>query len=184
MKLFVFNDKSILNNGVARTFNSVSLGIVIFIGITDNVEYDIKMRSLIILIIISSVLTAYASWKVIKNTDFFEWDYTERKKKSRFATTYLLVCSILCSLFVLSGYMAYLFMLHDMPIAGKMLGIIPTLILGFNVLNIVSLFYPLFEEDLTLGYKVQKKPDNWIDEGMEIKNEDEAKEIMHRDFGI
>ncbi len=38
--------------------------------------------------------------------------------------------------------------------------------------------------DLTLGYKIQKKPDNWQDGGQEIKNEDEIKEIMHRDFGI
>ena len=43
---------------------------------------------------------------------------------------------------------------------------------------------PIFEGDLTLGHKIQKKPDNWQDSGREIRNEDRIEDIWHRDFGI
>ena len=54
----------------------------------------------------------------------------------------------------------------------------------FNVLNIVSLFYPLFENDIKPAYKIQKKPENWKDDGPEINDDDEIMDIMRRDFGV
>lgn len=185
MKLFGFNDKSILNNGIARIINGIALGVVGVVGIANEAEFEFKLRSMIFLILVGSILPVYATNRVVKGICFFEWDYTERKKKASFIVKYLLVCSIFSSLFMLSGYMLYLFMLYDdMPIASKMLSILPTIIFGFNILNIVSLFYPFFAQELTLGYKMQKKPANWQDKGREIRNEDEMEEIMHRDFGI
>lgn len=184
VKLFSFNEKSILNNGIARNINGISLGVIGFLGIANEAEFEFKLRSIIFLILASSILSIYAANRMIKGIDFFEWDYTERKKKSRFVAKYLLICSIFSSLFMLSGYILYLFMFDDMPVVSKILGILPTIIFGFNILNIVSLFHPFFAQELTLGYKIQKKPENWQDNGREIKNEDEIEEIMHRDFGI
>ena len=69
-------------------------------------------------------------------------------------------------------------------IGGIILFTFPVLLLSFNLCNIVSLFYPLFENDLKIAYKIQKKPQNWQEKGKEIKDEDEVKEIMRRDFGI
>ena len=184
MKLFVYNEKSILNSGIVRVSNGISLGIVGILGVANETEFEFKPRSLLILFSVSTILTIYAINKVIQNIDFFEWDYTERKKKWSFVTKYILVCSILSSLFVLSVYILHFFILDDIPIIGKLLGLLPPLLFGFDILNIVSLFHPFFEQELTLGYKIQKKPENWKDDGKEINKTDEVEEIMHRDFGI
>ena len=71
-----------------------------------------------------------------------------------------------------------------MSLLGDAIVLFPIVFFAFNLCNIISLYYPVFKSDLTLGYKIQKKPDNWQDRGREIKNEDEIKEIMHRDFEI
>lgn len=185
MNLFEFNDKSILNTDVARFVNRIVLGIIGLGGIANEAEFEFKLRSMILLILAGSILSVYATYRVVQKIDFFEWDYTERKKKSRFITKYLLICCVLSSLFMLSVYILYLIMSNDdMSTTGILLFSLPSIILGFNILNIVSLFYPFFKEELTLAYKMQKKPENWQNEGKEIKNEDEIREIMYRDFGI
>ena len=103
----------------------------------------------------------------------------------RFTIKCSFLCGLLSSLFVFSITMAYIAISSfDLRLIGQALFIVPILYLAFNLMNIVSLYYPLFEEDLTMGYKLQKKPKNWQDNGEEIKNEDEIREIMNRDFGV
>lgn len=184
MKLFGFNKDSILNNSTARIINNVVIGIVVLVGISNESEIKFNLLSLFLLILISSIISVYSTYKVVESIDFYEWDYTERRKKYRFCFTYLFICIILSSLFTLSCYIWYLFVSYDISFVGKVLGVLPSIIFGFNILNIVSLFYPLFEDDLTLAYKIQKKPDNWQDKGKDIKNECEIEEIVCRDFRI
>ena len=71
-----------------------------------------------------------------------------------------------------------------MKFAGHIMFILPVLFFGFNLPNIPSLYFPVFENELTLGYEIQHKPNNWKEDGEEIKNSDEVKEIMRRDWGV
>jgi hypothetical protein len=50
--------------------------------------------------------------------------------------------------------------------------------------NIPVLFHSTFQDVLKQSYKIQKKPENWQDDGKEIRPEDEIEEIMKRDWGI
>lgn len=185
MKLFVYNEKSILNSGTVKTINAICLGALVAIGLSTGGLFEFNFWWCILIPIISSAICAFATYKVYIGTDFFEWDYTERQKKRRFIVTYIFICNILSNMFVFSIIIAYYtIMTVKMPIGGILLSIFPILLIAFNLCNIVSLFYPLFEDNLKIAYKIQKKPQNWQEKGEEIKDEDEVKEIMHRDFGI
>ena len=58
------------------------------------------------------------------------------------------------------------------------------LLVIINPLRLVELYYPIFKDELETAYKIQKKPDGWIDKGKEIDNKDEIMERMERDFGV
>ena len=185
MQLFTFNEKSILNNPVPRTINAICLGVLIACGMSTEGLFEFNFWWCILNPIIASSICAYITNKVYFNTDFFEWDYTERQKKRRFIVSYFFICNILSNMFILSIVLTYYAIISEkVPIGGIILLTLPILLLAFNICNIISLFYPLFEKDLKIAYKIQKKPQNWQDRGKEIKDEDEVKEIMHRDFGI
>lgn len=185
MKLIVFNEKSILNNGVARGINYIVL-FGLFLGAVCNAsKLKIGWWICVIVPIVSAIISSCILYVILKNTVFFEWDYTERKKKMRFTITCSFLCGLLSSLLVFSIAMAYFVLSSsDLTLMGQALFIAPILYLAFNLLNIVSLYYPLFEDNLKVGYKIQKKPKNWKDNGEEIKDEDEIGEIMRRDFGV
>ena len=185
MKLFSYNEKSFLNNSIVRILNYIILGIVLICGISNTTSFSLSLGMFILISFSVSILSSVITYKVISDTEFYEWDYTERKKKFRFTITYILICVFICSLFAFSIVVAYLATSgNNMPLLGEAIFMLPIVFFAFNLCNIISLYYPVFESDLTLGYKIQKKPDNWQDRGREIKNEDEIKEIMHRDFGI
>lgn len=186
MKFFVYRENSILNNGFVRTINALCLFCLVvlapFSGVT---QLEFSLAVLVIVLIVSSLLCAYATDRVLSNTEFFEWDYTERQKKKRFTLTYIAICEIISSMFVFSIIIAY----HAISDLGMSMFsitffITPILVFAFNLCNIVSLFYPAFKDDLMMAYKIQKKPKNWQDNGREIHNEDEIEEILHRDFNI
>lgn len=184
MKLFSYNEDSILNNIFVRGVNYTILGLIIICGL-DGCEILISLRMLITIAAVSAITTSLILHRVLKTTEFYEWDYTERQKKFRFTITYTLVCVFISMLLSTSIAMAYTAIKEiDLSIGGIIIFLIPVVFLGFNLCNIISLYYPLFKDDLTLGYKIQKRPENWQDKGREIKNEDEINEITHRDFGI
>lgn len=185
MKLFSYNEKSFLNNSGVRILNYIILGIVLIGGISNASSYSLSLGMVILISFSISILSSVITYKVILDTEFYEWDYTERKKKFRFTITYMLICVFICSLFAFSFVVAYLSIFeNNMSLLGDAIVLFPIVFFAFNLCNIISLYYPVFKSDLTLGYKIQKKPDNWQDRGREIKNEDKIKEIMHRDFEI
>ena len=53
-----------------------------------------------------------------------------------------------------------------------------------NPIKYVELYYPFFKDEIEKAYKIQKKPDRWIDSGKEISSQDEIDEMFYRDFGI
>lgn len=185
MKLFIFNEDSKLNSSTARTINAICLGAFIILSLSNNGILEFNSWLLIFISLIASAICAYITSKVYLNTEFFEWDYTERQKKRRFIIEYIFICNILSTMFVFSIIIAYYGIISEkVPIGGIILLTLPILLLAFNLCNIISLFYPLFEKDLKIAYKIQKKPQNWQEKGREIKDEDEVKEIMRRDFDI
>ena len=185
MKLFVYNEHSILNNSFTRTINCLAIGLIIIIGFSNSAKISLSYGMLITICISTALVSSMVIHKVIKATEFYEWDYTERQKKFRFTITYTMVCVCISSLLSTSITIAYTAIKEaNMSIGEIIVFLIPVVFFVFNLCNIISLYYPLFSDDLTLGYKIQKKPDNWQDNGREIKNEDEIDEIIHRDFGI
>lgn len=185
MKLFSHNEKSFLNNSLVRILNYIALGIVLIGGISNATSFSLSVGMVILISFSVSILSSIIIYKVISDTEFYEWDYRKRKKKFRFTITSMLICVFICSLFAFSIVVAFLAISkNNMSLLGDAIYIFPIAFFAFNLCNIISLYYPAFDNDLTLDYKIQKKPDNWQDRGREIKNEDKIKEIMHRDFGI
>lgn len=182
IKLFSYNEKSCLNNELVRVSNCIILGIILIVGVSNATTLQMSFGLCILISILIPIVCAIVIHKGLSNTHFFEWDYTERKKKTQFTIKYIFVCVFLCTLFSFSIAIAYLLLPNlNMSIIGILLIISPIVFLGLNVCNIVSLYYPLFEEDLTIAYKIQKKPTSWQDSGREIMNED-VEDIIHRDW--
>ena len=122
---------------------------------------------------------------IVRKTTFYEWDYTERKKKHRFTMSYALICMFISSLMMIGIMICVYYLphvLYESKLLAAMFVFIPLFLL-FNILNIPSLYYSIFEDDLKLAYKIQKKPEHWKEDGKEIQPEDEINEIMNRDWG-
>lgn len=185
MVLFAYKEDSFLNNNIIRKINYIILGIILLGAVMVN-DSDITMPFIVCLIIpiATSALSYEISRRVISKTQFYEWDYTERQKKFRFITGYFLLCTFFYALFAFSVVNMYLMVKHGSSLFTIVISALPMVFFLFNLCNIVSLYYPLFEDDLTVAYKIQKKPTNWKDNGKEITSEDEFEDIMRRDFGV
>lgn len=185
-KLFSHREESALKNKAIRVTNYLSVFFVIAGGISNASLTSHSLLEFIILSIFVSIASERIISKVISETTFFEWDYTERRKKTRFSQEYSLLCVFFCSLFAISIIVAYRIISHadEITIPLVLIVSIPTILFAFNLCNIVSLYFPLFEDDLTVEYKIQKKPENWQEQGKEITEEDMLNEIIERDFGI
>lgn len=184
MTLFAFKEDSILNDGFARGVNYFVWGLIIIFAIIGESSFSMPIWGIPATAVFSGIGTALCLEKVMKKTTFFEWDYTERKKKERFIACYVMICAMLCSFIAIDAVLIYKTLVdYDLHWFFKVVPIVLLLFFMFNVLNIVSLFYPLFENDIHTAYKIQKKPDNWQDDGPEINNDDEVAEIMRRDWG-
>jgi hypothetical protein len=184
---FYYKENSILNNGFVRGLNYALLGILA-IGPFLNQEFKgifLSYYNLIARIIITPIITGFCVDIVEKNTTFYEWDYTERKKKKRFLSAYAGLCSTISACLILSLCIAYKALFKEgMPIGLRIIELLPPFYFAFNIVNIPVLFHSTFQDDLKQSYKIQKKPENWQDDGKEIRPEDEIEEIMKRDWGI
>ena len=185
MILFAYKENSILNNGFVRGLNYVVWVLIFILAVTGEGSFSMPIWSPFAIALFSGIGTTYCLERVLKKTTFFEWDYTERKKKERFITCYVLICAALCSFISIDAILIYKALTsHELH---WFLRAVPFMLLFFflfNVLNIVSLFYPLFENDIKPAYKIQKKPENWKEDGPEINDDDEIMDIMRRDFGV
>lgn len=181
--IFSYNEKSILNNGIVRLLNYAILAIIILGGIANATSFSFSLGLCILISIIVPTVSTIATYKAVAATEFFEWDYSEREKKLHFMLKYFFICVFICSLFVFSVIIAYVSIsATDMTFGGIALFLVPILFFAFNMCNIPSLYFPVLENEITLGYKIQKEPANWQDCGREIKEEDNIEDIIHRDF--
>ena len=197
------NSKSILCNPFVRWSNYILLilvGFVNFVFILSFIEInfqDIHSYALSIPIIIG-VGMGVSSWilsKRIKNTEFFLWDYTERKKRDRYLFDSFFICgflSLISVLIVITNlimvwysikYQADYF-INSNHVLVIVVNSVSFILFIINPIKYVELYYPIFEDNLAKAYKIQKKPDHWIDSGKEITRQDEIDEMFYRDFGI
>jgi hypothetical protein len=178
----------VLNNSFVRGLGYV--GYVIFSFWTFGMMLEVKGRDetlplLCLSLFVVMFLMSFAISRILDKTEFFEWDYTERKKKNRFIGTYASLCGITCMLLsfdVVATALATVYYFESWIMF--LISCLSVVFFVFAYLNIPSLFYPLLEKDLALSYKIQKKPEGWIDDGKEIPNEEPIEEIMRRDFGV
>ncbi len=196
-KIWGYHENSFLTRGWIRTTNYI-LVIILTIS-TPSIEPFLFKTNIIeflwwilISVIIGSLLAIYLTEKNLKHTEFFEWDYTERKKKVRFILTVMFFATFFSVLSIISfailkieasinGIEGYL---DTTPVIIILIRIATPIIFMFNSVKCVDLFYYFFESDLNPAYKIQVKPKNWITDGEEIKDENEIKEIIKRDWGI
>lgn len=188
-----FKEKSRVNTDTVRTINKIVAFILFMITVSmlaTEVEsiFPIPLPLVILSVLVGCIWFCINLEIVLKHTTFYEWDYTERMKKARFTTFYcglnsfftIMFCISLCVLILNSikygfvdGWFSFFLFLS-----------IPCFWFLFNLMNTISLWHSFFKEDLEMAYKIQKKPDNWIESGREIKPEDEISEIMRRDLGV
>lgn len=176
--------ESFLNNSFIRFI--IGLFIVMFILYVLSSDYYLLSWLIVPAILVGIIIFSISFSKVMQHVEFFEWDYTERKKKARFIQKYIFLNSFFSVMFSfgLAFLATSIFLMENVKPIEYFLFSAPCVVFLLNIFKTVSLWYPLFENDLTIEYKIQKKPQNWIDSGKEIKPEDEAREILERDFGI
>ena len=196
------NSESFFSNDLIRWLNYILLFVIGYanlIFISAYIEVELEIHSYVMYFPISLIFSlSIALWiidKRIDHTQFFLWDYTERKKKDRYLFKLFLVSGFLCVISVnvlfLNSYIIWHSLKHD---TDYFMGWDRTFVLVVNTLSfllvlinpfrLVELYYPIFKDELETAYKIQKKPVGWIDAGKEIDNKDEIVEIMERDFGI
>lgn len=184
MTLFSFKENSILNNGFARGINIV-LWAIVFITCLASGDLKIPVWWFFVVSIVTGLATPICLEKTIEKTTFFEWDYTERKKKFMFISMYVMVCSALWVFISSDVFLIYKVYISDLHWFIKLIPIIMLVFFVFNLLNICSLFYPIFEYSLKPAYKFQKKPKNWQEDGPEINDDEEIfDDILRRDFRV
>ena len=201
------NSKSILCYPFVRWTNYILLiiggslnSIIIFYYVEMNFQDLDFINPLIFFLIVIEVGVGMgvARWiiiKRVKNTDFFLWDYTERKKRDRYLFYSFFVCGFLSliSVFIISAnlmmgwysikYYADYFINWN-PVFVIVVNSVTSILFIINPIKYVELYYPIFENEIEKAYKIQKKPDRWIDSGKEISSQDEIDEMFYRDFGI
>lgn len=67
MKLFSYNEDSILNNSFVRGVNYIILWLIIFCGL-DGVEISLSFKMLIAIAIVSAIVTSLILHKVLKTS--------------------------------------------------------------------------------------------------------------------
>ena len=192
-----YNEDSFINSSFVRVVNYFLLAITVLLLIknidtvfdTDNksVYENYNITKFFIEIIVTSFISTSMAKRAIKDTEFFEWDYTERKKKLYFCTTYSNINIIFTGLFVHTiAYIIYNYKLWSISPIFLLLVIFFALYFLFNMFNIVSLYFFIFKDCLTQAYKIQKKPENWQNDenGVLIPNEEPFEERIHREFGL
>ena len=96
-----------------------------------------------------------------------------------------MVCSALWVFISSVVFLIYKVYISDLHWFIKLIPIIMLVFFVFNLLNICSLFYPIFEYSLKPAYKFQKKPKNWKEDGPEINDDEEIfDDILRRDFRV
>ncbi len=179
MKLFIYNEDSWLDSEIIRTLNGIAWPILIGILCSDFHLKSFSGCEIVFTCIAIAIVTTAIWGYAMKRTVFFEWDARERQKKECFAVFYLFICITEVSL----GSFAVLNMIHFCKEANVTnweayaLFSLPILFVLFNLVNIPTLFEPLFDDSLSRG-SIGKKPDGWDKEREELNIMD----ILNRDF--
>lgn len=152
MKLFIYNEVSILNNPVSRGINFIIMLILTLLFICNEATPPtITYWGLVFIILFSSICMSFCYDITMQNTKFYDDNTRERNKKNDFSIRYIMVSSILsCTLAIACAicYQAY-FQIGFNQFYWIM-SFIPIPILIFNLLNIPSLYYPIFKDALRI----------------------------------
>jgi len=190
--LFTYNEFSILNKRFIRTLNYILLCICILFmyPLIDNPDLIVSSLPgfIFIGIFALSIINSIIVYLKLNSIEFFEWDYTERKKKGRVSGALILITTIFSSFLILSSILfinkTYIYIYGKFNLLCTVVNFITPLLMLVNLIKSFELHYFLFEDNLKTAYKIQKKPEGWISDGVEVNPNNEIKEIMFRDFGV
>lgn len=153
MKLFIYNEKSILNNPVSRWINFIIMSILTLLFICNEATPPtITYWGLAFIIMFSSICMSFCYDITMQKTKFYDDGTGERNKQNEFSIRYIMVSSMLsCALAIACAicYQAYFQIGFNRFYC--MMSFIPIPILIFNLLNIPSLYYPIFKDVLRIS---------------------------------
>lgn len=149
---FAFNEDSYLNNPFVRSVNWIILFLLFICFIGNEATPPIKSYwQLFFIIIISSLCIYFCSFLTMRDTHFFEEQKEEREKKFNYLLTYIFIASILSISLALALVIFYGVFVDENYNASILIFLIPVLVFIFNLVNIPSLFFPLFESYLEIS---------------------------------
>lgn len=165
-----YNEDSFVNNSTVRWLNNAVLVVYAVFAILQfasswsegipQMEF-LNTTPYSIEVYISASISISMITKVLQETEFFEWDSTERKKKVRFTIRYARFNFVFSALFVHEIFFAvYNYRMFD-HISLIIIEIFMVLYFLFNLCNIVGLHFSYFEQDLAQSWETPEKPDNW-----------------------
>jgi len=195
-KIFTFNEDSFLNNHTVKVVNYILLILCVLVlySLIDKVKNDVwildpsmVLNFIVIAVPIVSVIIPIVVYLKFNSVEFYEWDFTERKKKGRVNVCLIFITTLFSlilagSLFLIINF-PLIYVYGHFNLFSTILNWIIPIHLLFNLIKSYELHYFLFGNDLKQSYKIQKKPGGWMEDGKEVNPEDEIKEIMRRDFG-
>lgn len=185
-----FNENSFVNNSCIRGINYAFIIVYSYMMLgllMSGFNIETHPTPVGLEVVVAAAISSLLIGKVIRNTTFYEWDFTERKKRTRFIVKYVSLNFIFTFLFVHElAFAIYNFDYITSDVIFIMLEILLLLWFGFNACNIISLYYTLFKKELTPAYKIQKKPEHWQDDdnGVELPQEEPSEERFRREFGL
>ena len=184
---------SFLNHSIFSNFSFWTvLASIIIPFITDSVQIDLKF--ILPCIILGTIITNLNFRSAIKKIQFLEWDFTERKKKERFIKNYIILNIFFSILTSFSVFFLFIYTWNesnsfssftDFDWLSFVMYLIPILVFSINCAFTIKIHYEdTFKDDLTMSYKIQKKPTDWIEDGTEAENEPDVLERIKKDYEI
>lgn len=162
-----YNENSWLDNSLVRKINFFVLFLIV---VAFPISTDIAAKKAFspitvthITPIVSSLITTIFTSVVLSKTEFFEWNHIERKKKQNFIIHYVSLCTILSSFLGVSITLFVNLIIQKAVLSAIIIFALPILFFIFNLFNIVSLYYPIFEDDLKTTYDIEERPKDWKD---------------------
>jgi len=156
-------EKSRLNNPVIRFFN-YAFWFLVFAGGASPEAWSVHCT---LTVVIAMYLFYVSSKRVQRRVDFMEWDKGERKKKESFLLRYnviTLFISLTVAYLLTSGILSFRESdkLMNTPTGMLLLWAFALVVSVVNLIYTVPLWYPIFEEDLTI-WGCTDKPQGWED---------------------
>jgi len=166
-------------NGILKAMSTIGLisGTIRLEG--ESIYYAIGLS------IIMVVVNVYIVSLRVDNTEFFEWDVLERKKKLNYIFCLILVCSLFSTLFMISLFQLYTMIIYYGDNFVFFFFPFCSFVWLLNLIRCVELYYnSIFKDHLVLPLHLQSKPENWEDKITKLSDDEKMSRYFYNEFGV